>query len=348
MKILLIGNLSDTIVLFREKLIRELIKKNITVYTLTMDSNQENFNIIASYGAKPDSYSFSRSGTNPFSDIWDTYKLNKKIKKIKPDVVLSFFPKPVIYGSLAAKIAGVKKIFSLLEGLGFCYTNNSSPISLKRKILKCIQTMLYRISLPLCNKVFFLNKDDFNDLIIDNKITIKNYEIIGGIGVNLEEYSYKQPKIDKIHFGMVSRLLVEKGIREFVLAASQVKKKFPEVEFSIAGAIDDNPGGITEDEIKKWESEGVVKFLGQVSNVKSYLSNISVFVLPSYREGVPRSTQEAMAIGLPIITTNVPGCRDTIINMVNGIMIPPFDIQSLADAMVFFIQNPQSITIMGR
>ncbi|MED9145400.1 glycosyltransferase, partial [Escherichia coli] len=105
---------------------------------------------------------------------------------------------------------------------------------------------------------------------------------------------------------------------------------------------------MTEDEIKKWESEGVVKFLGQVSNVKSYLSNISVFVLPSYREGVPRSTQEAMAIGLPIITTNVPGCRDTIINMVNGIMIPPFDIQSLADAMVFFIQNPQSITIMGR
>ncbi len=94
MKILLIGNLSDTIVLFREKLIRELIKKNITVYTLTMDSNQENFNIIASYGAKPDSYSFfSRSGTNPFSDIWDTYKLNKKKKKIKPDVVLSFFPK---------------------------------------------------------------------------------------------------------------------------------------------------------------------------------------------------------------------------------------------------------------
>ncbi|MGO5432867.1 hypothetical protein ACTQYY_24435 [Escherichia coli] len=129
-----------------------------------------------------------------------------------------------MYGSLAAKIAGVKKIFSLLEGLGFCYTNNSSPISLKRKVLKCLQTMLYRISLPLCNKVFFLNKDDFNDLIIDNKITIKNYEIIGGIGVNLEEFSYKQPKIDKIHFGMVSRLLVEKGIREFVLAASQVKK----------------------------------------------------------------------------------------------------------------------------
>ncbi|EGU0257746.1 glycosyltransferase family 4 protein, partial [Salmonella enterica] len=124
MKIILIGNLSSTVILFREKLIRKLKEKNAQIYTLTMDKDPANFRLISSYGAYPDFYNFSRSGLNPFSDIINTYRLYKKIKHIKPDVVLCFFPKPVIFGTLAARLARVKKIYSLLEGLGFCYTEH--------------------------------------------------------------------------------------------------------------------------------------------------------------------------------------------------------------------------------
>lgn len=146
---------------------------------------------------------------------------------------------------------------------------------------------------------------------------------------------------------MVSRLLVEKGVREFVQAAKIVKSKFPQVRFSIAGAIDDNPGGITRDQLNSWENEGHVEFLGQISDVKSYLNDLSVFVLPSYREGIPRSTQEAMSIGRAIITTDVPGCRETIVHGINGLMVPPWDVEALASAMTSVINNSDQIVSMG-
>jgi len=347
MKVLLIGNLSSTVILFREKLIKKLASSGLQVHTLTMDNHSANFEKISSYGAIAECYSFSRSGLNPVSDLINTLKLSKKIKKINPDVVLCFFPKPVIYGAFAAKLAGVKKIYSLLEGLGFCFTEHSTKDSFKKKLLKTIQIFLYKLSLPLSTKILLLNKDDYNDLILGSDIVVNDYEVIGGIGVDLQYFKYKKPNTSVIHFGMVSRLLVEKGVREFVFAARTVKHKYPNVEFSIAGAIDDNPGGITQHQIDIWEKEGVVKFLGQINDVKSYLEDISVFVLPSYREGVPKSTQEAMSIGRAVITTNVPGCRETIKHGINGFMIPPWKASALAEAMISFVNDPDLIVTMG-
>nr|AFW04893.1 glycosyltransferase [Salmonella enterica] len=348
MKIILIGNLSSTVILFREKLIRKLKEKNAQIYTLTMDKDPANFRLISSYGAYPDFYNFSRSGLNPFSDIINTYRLYKKIKHIKPDVVLCFFPKPVIFGTLAARLARVKKIYSLLEGLGFCYTEHQNNEGIKKSILKKIQTFLYRICLPSASKVLFLNVDDYKDLIIRNNISIQNYDIIGGIGVDLKKFHYTAPKVKTMHFGMVSRLLVEKGVREFVAAARILKEKYPNIQFSIAGSVDDNPGGITLEQVNSWKKENLITFLGQLVDINEYLNNISVFVLPSYREGVPRSTQEAMAVGRPVITTDVPGCRETVQDGVNGFMIPPWDVKALVEAMDFFILNPEKVIEMGK
>lgn len=347
MKILLIGNQASTILLFRKKLIEKLVAKKVIVHTLTMDHDVEKFNQIAQLGAIPDQYYFSRSGMNPLSDLKNTVALSKKIKNIKPDVVFCFFPKPVIFGTLAARLAGIKRIYNLLEGLGFCYTAHLSKDSFKKKILKTIQTYLYKLTLPRAKKVLFLNPDDYKDLIVYNHITLIDSEVIGGIGVDLHDYPYSEPPTKKIHFGMVSRLLVEKGVREFVEAAKIVKSKYPDVQFSIAGAIDDNPGGITREQLNVWKKEGYVDFLGQISDVKNYLCELSVFVLPSYREGIPRSTQEAMSIGRAIITTDVPGCRETINHGINGFMIPPWNAEVLADAMISFINNPEQIVTMG-
>lgn len=347
MKILLIGNQAGTILLFRKKLIEKLVAKGVSVHTLTMDNDVEKFNQIAKLGAVPEQYYFSRSGMNPLSDLKNTISLSKKIKSIQPDVVFCFFPKPVIFGTLAARIAGIKKIYDLLEGLGFCYTAHLRKDSFKKKLLKKIQTFLYKLTLPRAKKVLFLNPDDYQDLIIENQIALTDAEVIGGIGVDLCDYPYSAPPITNIHFGMVSRLLIEKGVREFVEAAKIVKSKHPAIEFSIAGAIDDNPGGITREQLNLWKKEGHVSFLGQISDVKNYLCQLSVFVLPSYREGIPRSTQEAMAIGRAVITTDVPGCRETINHGINGFMIPPWNAEVLAEAMIFFIENPEQIMTMG-
>ena len=347
MKILLIGNQSSTIILFRKKLIERLVFSGVTVHVLVMDNDRSNFQQISLLGAIPEQYEFSRSGMNPLSDLVNTVALSKKIRLINPDVVFCFFPKPVIFGTLAAKLAGVKNIYSLLEGLGFCYTKHSKKDSFKKKLLKATQTFLYKLTLPRAKKVLFLNRDDYRDLVVQNNIKISEFKVIGGIGVDLNDYSYNKPVTNVIHFGMVSRLLVEKGVREFVQAAKIVKAKFPQVRFSIAGAIDDNPGGITREQLNIWKNEGHVEFLGQISDVKSYLSDLSVFVLPSYREGIPRSTQEAMSIGRAIITTDVPGCRETVVDSLNGLMVPPWDVDALASAMSSFIDKPEQIVSMG-
>lgn len=348
MRILFIGNQSGTIVLFRKRLIEKFVSQNCVVHTLTMDNDAENFKQIINMGAHPARYEFSRSGTNPLSDLYNTVKLSKIVKEIKPDVVFCFFPKPVIFGALAARLAGITKIDVLLEGLGYCYTAHATPESTKKKILRTVQTTLYRLVLPLCRKVMFLNPDDHRDLLLENNISVKSTEIVGGIGVDLNEYSYSPAPVDPIHFTMVSRLLVEKGVREFVHAAAKVKLRYPQVKFSIAGTFDDNPGGITSAEFEEWVKSGNVEFLGQISDIKSHLINSSVFVLPSYREGVPRSTQEAMAVGRPVITTNVPGCRETVIDGQNGFLIPPWNEEALAEKMIAFIEQPDLVLSMGR
>lgn len=347
MKILLIGNQSSTIILFRKKLIEQLVSRGVQVHVLVMDNDRGNFQQISTFGAIPEQYKFSRSGMNPVSDLVNTIALSKKIRHINPEVVFCFFPKPVIFGTLAAKFAGVKNVYNLLEGLGFCYTAHLKKDSFKKQVLRAIQTFLYKLTLPRAKKVLFLNCDDYQDLVLENNIKISESEVIGGIGVDLKDYSYNKPDTTIIHFGMVSRLLVEKGVREFVQAAKIVKSKFPDVKFSIAGAIDDNPGGITREQLNVWKQEGHVEFLGQISDVKSYLSELSVFVLPSYREGIPRSTQEAMSIGRAIITTDVPGCRETIIHGLNGLMVPPWNVEALASAMTSLIADPDQIVSMG-
>ncbi|MBN3136692.1 glycosyltransferase family 4 protein [Pectobacterium punjabense] len=347
MKILLIGNQSNTMLLFRGYLIEKLVAEGNEVVTLTMDCDYKIFERLKDIGAIPLQYDFSRSGMNPVYDGVNTIKLSKKIKKIKPHVVFCFFPKPVIFGAIASKLAGVRNIYLLLEGLGYCFTQRSVKDGLRERVLRSVQVFLYKMALPLAKKVLFLNADDYNDLILNNNIRIKDYEVVGGIGVDLNEYDYSEPDADNIVFLMVSRLLIDKGVKEFIHAARIVKKRYPNIQFSIAGACDDNPGGISLVELTKLKSEGIVNFLGQVSDIPSSLRKSSVFVLPSYREGIPRSTQEAMSIGRAVITTDVPGCRETVIDSVNGFLIPPWDSEILAKRMIFFIENPSKIYSMG-
>lgn len=350
LKIVLIGTAASSVLGFRANLIKALLAQEYNVYAFISEYTQAELDKIENLGAIPITYELKRGGLNPFTDIKVTYELSKKIKDIAPDLVFSYFSKPVIFGTLAAKVAKVPKVIGMLEGLGYTFTDQPEGLSKKTQFIKSLQVILYKVALPQLDKLIFLNSDDLKDLLDKYNIKVKHVEVLGGIGLDLENYAY-QPIVNSeqpINFIFVGRLLKEKGIYDFIAAAQTVKEKYPQTQFTVLGAVDaSNLGALKKAELDKLISLNIVNYAGQVDNVKEWLIHSDVFVLPSYREGVPLSTQEAMAIGRAVITTNVPGCRETVVDGVNGFLVEKWDPQALAEKMVYFIENPEQIAIMG-
>lgn len=349
-KVLIIGTVATSFYGFRADLIRTLLKRGYQVYAFTCEYTVEDLRKIEDLGATPVTYTSNRGGLNPLADIMSTYKLAKKIQKIKPDLVFSYFSKPVIFGTIAAKLVKVPKVMGMLEGLGYTFTEQPEGLSKKIKFIKKVQVLLYKIALPQLDKLIFLNSDDPKDLLEQHLIKVKNVEVLGGIGLNLKDYPYQsltniqQP----LNFLFIGRLLKEKGIHDFLTAAKIVKEKYPETLFTVLGAIDPyNLGALQQTELNDLISSNIIHYPGHVNNVKDWIADSHVFVLPSYREGVPRSTQEAMAIGRAIITTDVPGCRETVVDGINGFLVPRWNADVLAEKMIYFIENPGQICIMG-
>lgn len=350
MKIILLGTIASSLYTFRKDLILSLIDKGYTVYGFTSDSDERELAKIVQLGAIPTHYKLSRGGLNPYEDLSNTLSLYKKIKKIQPDIVLSYFIKPVIYGTLAAKLARVPKKIAMIEGLGFAFTEQPEGYSKKAKIVQRVQVALFKLALPLADKLIFLNPDDAIDLLKSHHIVVKNVEILGGIGLNLKDYPYRPVNFEsRIRFLFIARLIREKGIFDFVEAAKIVKKTYPNAIFTVLGGIDEHAhGAMTKFQLDELIQSNIIEYPGRVNNVSEWLANSHVFVLPSYyREGVPRSTQEAMAVGRAVITTDVPGCRETVIDGKNGFIVPKWNPQALAEKMIYFIENPEQIQAMG-
>ncbi|MFV5383190.1 glycosyltransferase family 4 protein [Acinetobacter towneri] len=347
--IVMIGTTAACFYGFRAELIKNLNLKNITVYAFTTDNDALELEKISELGAIPISYQLNRGGLNPLADMLATFKLAQQIKQLKPDLVFSYFAKPVIFGTLAAKIAKVPKIIGMLEGLGYTFTDQPNGLSSKTKLIKAIQVFLYKLALPKLNQLILLNHDDKTDLLIKNDIEVKETYILGGIGLDLNQYKYSPAKKTlPIQFLFIGRLLKEKGIHDFIAAAQIVKQKFPQTTFTVLGGIDEaNLGALTQGELTQYIDQNVIDYPGHVENIAEWIKQSHVFVLPSYREGVPRSTQEAMAIGRPVITTDVPGCRDTVIDGVNGFLVPRWNPQALAEKMIYFIEHPEQVRMMG-
>ncbi|MGP4789277.1 glycosyltransferase family 4 protein [Psychrobacter sp. 1Y11] len=349
MNIVIIATVASSFLGFRADLIKSLLKQKHTVYAFTSEYSEDQLRLIESSGAIPVTYKLSRGGINPLADIKATYELSKKIKDIAPNMVFSYFSKPVIFGTLAAKLARVPKITGMLEGLGYTFTEQPNQINKKTQIIKKAQVLLYKIALPQLDKIIFLNPDDPYDLLDKYNIKVKRVEVLGGIGLNLEEYPYSNTYPSTPTFIFVARLLAEKGIHDYLAAAKIVKRNYPKTKFIVLGTIDKEAlGALTPAELKEFTKQNIVEYPGHVDNVSEWIASSSVFVLPSYyREGVPRSTQEAMAMGRAVITTDVPGCRETVVDGVNGFLVEKWNPQALAEKMIYFIENPDQIKIMG-
>lgn len=313
---------------------------------LAPDYSDQEKTAVRALGAEAIDYGLRRTGMNPLRDLWDTWTLSLLLRKLRPDVAFAFSTKPVIYGTLAAWLANVKRRVAMIEGVGFVFTDSAQPLGWRRRMLRFLVSLLYKSALQRADQVIFLNQDDRNEFVSRGLALKERTMVLGGIGVNLEAWRVA-PSIRKpVTFLLAARLLREKGVLEYVEAAKQVLAVHPDVRFLLLGGLDSNPGALSQSDVQAWVNEGVLEWPGHV-DIKPWMTQASVFVLPSWREGVPRSTQEAMAMGRPIITTDAPGCRETVIEGVNGYRVPVRDIQALKHAMLLFIENPGMIEPMG-
>ncbi len=342
LKFLLIGSEPESLINFRGPLIKSLIDKGIQVHVAAPYIFKSSIiEDLKSIGVIVHEVSLKRTGINPFSDLRTIYQLWHLMKEINPDFYLGYTHKPAIYGNLAAWIAKVPSRFALITGLGYAFLG-------KKIWLNYIVKFLYQFSLSNTHKVIFQNQDD--ELLFFNlgilKPIDKKTAVVNGSGIDIESFK-ETPFPNEITFLLIARLLQDKGIREYFKASRIVKKEYPNVNFALVGWIDENPSAISKNELQERIDSGDINFYGRLEDVKPAISNCSVYVLPSYREGTPRTVLEAMAMGRPIITTNAPGCKETVVDGKNGFLVPVKDENSLAKAMLKFIENPNLISEMG-
>jgi glycosyltransferase involved in cell wall biosynthesis len=228
--------------------------------------------------------------------------------------------------------------------LGYAFTGEASG---KRGLLRRLIQRLYRFGLSKSRKVFFQNPDDealFRQLgLLPADIPSC---VVNGSGVDVADYALA-PLPEKPSFLLIARLLGDKGVREYAQAARKVKAQYPDAVFQLVGWIDDNPDAISQQELDEWVNTGTVEFLGKLADVRPAVADCNVYVLPSYREGTPRTVLEAMAMGRPVITTDAPGCRETVTDGDNGFLVPVKAVDELAAAMVKFLENPELVAGMG-
>lgn len=353
MKFLIICSHLPSILNFRGKLIEEIHKrgKEIHIFSPNLDEFNNEVKTIRKLGYHIHNIPMQRTGTNPAADIKTFLTMYKLIKKIQPEYILSYTIKPVIYGTLAAWLAQAPYRYALITGLGYAFQNVEHDS--KRSVFQKLVHGLYQQALSRSHKAFFQNPDDlklFQDLKLLNDRTPT--VVVNGSGVNVADFNVlplpatADQKI-KISFLLIARLLVDKGVREYAEAAKIIKHKYPHVEFNLVGWIDQNPAAITQQELDEWIAEKTINYWGKLSDVRPAIAESSVYVLPSYREGTPRTVLEAMAMGRAIITTDAPGCRETVTDGDNGFLVEVKSVESLVKAMEKLILQPELIAKMG-
>ena len=327
-KIFIISNIFWTISTFRRYLIQELIEKGYEVVCIadTDDFSDISIDIITTLGASFIHIPVDRKGINPFSDFQYFLKLLKLFKKEKPNLIICYTIKPVIYGAIAAWIAKIPS-FAILTGLGSSF--------IQQGILTKVILSLLQLSLSKTSKVFFLNKTD-KEVFLNHKLcSSQKAFILPGEGIDTQEYDQCTTiPSKKIRFLLVARLLKDKGVYEFIEAAKIIKEKFPETEFLLAGGFDEgNPTAIKPYEIEVWVKNKIVCYLGKTDTIKDFFAQTDIIVLPSYREGLSRLLLEAASCQKPLIATNVPGCQELVYHNINGFLCEPKNIDSLVQTM---------------
>ena len=337
MKILLITPTSQQVVGFRKNLIEHLQENNFEVSVLTFDEAYKQ--TIIERNIEFHCVVDKNRSLNLIKILTLKNKYCAEIKKINPDIVFTFMLKPNIFGTRAAKQAGVNKIFSMVEGAGDVFINNG----LKWKIIRSVVCKMYRKSFKYANKVFFLNNDDKMEFVQKGLVKEDKCEIIHGIGVDTEHFAYKPIKNHRT-FLMIARMLKTKGVYEYCKCARIVKQKYPDAVFNYLGA----EGTVKLSDIQEYIDDGSINYLGTTKDVRPYLEDTLLLLLSSYREGMPMSIMEAEAVGRGIITSDGIGCKDTVEDEYNGFVVPHDDYKQMAEKVIWCIEHPEEAEQMGK
>jgi glycosyltransferase involved in cell wall biosynthesis len=343
-RILVLGSHAESLIIFRYDMLVAMAQQH-EVIACVPDASPIVIKKLEAIGIECLDVNLSRTGLNPWADIKSLYQLYKIFKLVRPDQVFAYTGKPVIYGSIAAKLAGVSQIFSMITGVGSYFVHQD----LKSRVVRLIMTTLYKIALSFNTKVFFQNPDDIKDFASFKIFNDPSRTVLtNGSGVNLQQFTNLPLPTDKISFLLTARFILAKGVMEYLAAAQEIKKQYPQVEFLLVGWYENKDEAIQPAIIQSYIDQGIIRYLGKLDDVRPALSQASVFVLPSYREGTPKTVLEAMACGRAIVSTDVPGCRETVIEGENGYLVPARDVASLRQALEKFIIDPDLIKTMGQ
>ena len=339
-KIGFIGNSLETMCNFRAGVMTELVQAGYEVVIIAPKDNDITFIKQAQIRLIP--IEMDCKGMNPFADMKLAKTLKQIYKKEKFDFLFHYTIKPVVYGSWAARKAKIPQI-SVITGLGYTFIRKGWI----NRLAKC----LYRFSLRTANEVWFLNQEDKSLFVEQNLVSPFKARLIYGEGVNLHKYQTQvELTTNPFTFLFIGRVLWDKGVGEFVKAARVVKKQHPKVQFHILGQLGaNNPACVSIQQMDEWEQTRTVKYLGETSNVLPYIEKATCVVLPSYREGVSRVLLEAASMQRPIIASNVPGCREIVVEGHNGFLCEAQDTNSLIACMMHMLAvSPLELTAFGK
>ncbi|MEZ5385767.1 MAG: glycosyltransferase family 4 protein [Prosthecobacter sp.] len=369
MKILVLTADANTLIYHRGDLIRDFAAHGCEVVTSAAEDYPHVREFVSKLGGRHRAIRMVRSKVNPLKDVVTLWDMWRMFREEKPDALFAYTIKSVVYGCVVARLAGIRRVYALLPGLGFTFVK---PVTLKQKIVTRISEALHRFALKRADVIFMQNEDDvklFTDMrMLPDGVPV---HVTAGSGVNMEEYGHAQLEGDtdvaagRVRFVLVSRLLISKGVRIFAEAARRIKQLHPHAEFHLVGPFDPNPNRVDESEVAQWVAEGTLTHHGMVKDVASLLKTMHVFVLPTwYREGVPHATLEALATGRPIITTYSVGARECVklneegerqredgemlMQGENGFLCHPQNVAAVECAMEWYLEHTDQIAPQGR
>ena len=347
-RILILASLAASLVNFRGPLIAELLAAGHEVHAAApaLHADPATLAWLSARGVRAHDIALARTGTNPMADLGALWGLYRLMRRLRPDLVLAYTIKPVIWGMIAAWMARVPQRVALITGLGYAFVGEHGG---RRGLVRKVVGWLAGFALGRAGMVVFQNPDDPADLrrwgILRAGARIA---VVNGSGVDARAFAHADLPPGAPHFLLIARLLGDKGIREYAAAAGLLRSRYPGAEFHLVGPIDSNPEAITRAELDAWQRAGDLVWQGPLADVRPAIAGAHVFVLPSfYREGLPRTILEAMAMGRPIITTDTPGCRETVREGENGYLVPMRNAPALAEAMERFLREPGRIAAMG-
>ena len=352
MKIIVLGNQARSMSNFWSVLVRHMFQAGHEVICCAPPGDAGAEAMLATQGARLLHYPLDRKGLNPLHDLRTTGALLRIFKEEKPDLLFASTIKPVIYGCIAARVAGVPHIYATITGLGYAFEADS----FFKKCVNRLSALLYRTALSGAEGVFFQNEDDINVFrkagILGPRARILRAR---GTGVDTSRFAptplpglaqdgtLSEPPV----FLLVARLLEAKGIEEYAQAAHELKAKHPKARFLLLGPEEQGLGSISLEQIRQWQEQGGIEYLGETRDVRPYISAAHVMVLPSWREGTPTSIMEGMSMGRAAVVTDAPGCREVVREGYNGYLVPLRDPKALAAALESFILRPDLMLSMG-